>query len=38
VAVIGGGGTGHYRAFMGLVGSGLLDGAAIGEVFCLAIG
>ena len=33
VAVIGGGGSGHYPAFMGLVGSGLLDGAVIGEVF-----
>ena len=33
VSVIGGGGSGHYPAFMGLVGSGLLDGAVIGEVF-----
>ena len=33
VAVIGGGGSGHYPAFMGLVGSGLLDAAVIGEVF-----
>lgn len=33
VAVIGGGGSGHYPAFMGLVGSGLLDGAVVGEVF-----
>lgn len=33
VSVIGGGGSGHYPAFMGLVGSGLLDGAVVGEVF-----
>lgn len=33
VAVIGGGGSGHYPAFMGLVGPGLLDAAVIGEVF-----
>ena len=33
VAVIGGGGSGHYPAFMGLVGPGLLDGAVVGEVF-----
>jgi dihydroxyacetone kinase len=33
VSVIGGGGSGHYPAFMGLVGPGLLDGAVIGEVF-----
>lgn len=33
VSVIGGGGSGHYPAFMGLVGPGLLDGAVVGEVF-----
>ena len=33
VSVIGGGGSGHYPAFMGLVGSGLLDAAVVGEVF-----
>jgi dihydroxyacetone kinase len=33
VAVIGGGGSGHYPAFMGLVGPGMLDGAVVGEVF-----
>lgn len=33
VSIIGGGGSGHYPAFMGLVGSGLLDGAVVGEVF-----
>ncbi|MFD7812195.1 dihydroxyacetone kinase family protein [Streptomyces sp. NPDC059785] len=33
VAVVVGGGSGHYPAFGGLVGRGLAHGAAIGEVF-----
>jgi dihydroxyacetone kinase len=33
VAVVGGGGSGHYPAFMGLVGPGMLGGAVVGEVF-----
>src|SRR3989442_12923948 len=33
VAVIIGGGSGHYPAFGGLVGSGLAHGAVIGNVF-----
>ncbi|MFV0254475.1 MAG: dihydroxyacetone kinase family protein [Beutenbergiaceae bacterium] len=33
VAVIAGGGTGHYPAFCGLVGQGLVHGAAMGNVF-----
>ena len=33
VAVVIGGGSGHYPAFAGLVGPGLADGAAIGNVF-----
>lgn len=33
VSVIGGGGSGHYPAFMGLVGPGVLDCAVVGEVF-----
>lgn len=33
VAVITGGGTGHYPAFGGLVGAGLAHGAALGNVF-----
>lgn len=33
VAIVIGGGSGHYPAFAGLVGSGLADGAAMGEVF-----
>jgi dihydroxyacetone kinase len=33
VAVVIGGGSGHYPAFVGLVGHGLADGAATGEVF-----
>ncbi|MGW0736062.1 dihydroxyacetone kinase family protein [Streptomyces sp. NPDC002851] len=33
VAVVIGGGSGHYPAFAGLVGPGLADGAAIGDVF-----
>jgi len=33
VAVVSGGGSGHLPVFLGYVGQGLLDGAAIGEVF-----
>ncbi|MFG2136210.1 dihydroxyacetone kinase family protein [Streptomyces sp. NPDC048650] len=33
VAVVTGGGSGHYPAFAGLVGPGLADAAAIGDVF-----
>jgi dihydroxyacetone kinase DhaK subunit len=33
VAIVTGGGSGHLPVFMGYVGKGLLDGAAIGEVF-----
>ncbi|MER7446449.1 dihydroxyacetone kinase family protein [Microbacterium sp. NPDC097977] len=33
VSLIIGGGSGHYPAFAGLVGEGLADGAAMGEVF-----
>ncbi|HEY5857435.1 MAG TPA: dihydroxyacetone kinase family protein [Aldersonia sp.] len=33
VAVVVGGGSGHYPAFAGYVGSGLADGAVVGEVF-----
>ncbi|MGM0366941.1 MAG: dihydroxyacetone kinase subunit DhaK [Actinomycetota bacterium] len=33
VAVITGGGSGHKPAFIGYVGKGLVDGAAVGEVF-----
>ncbi len=33
VAVVVGGGSGHYPAFYGLVGRGMADGAAIGDVF-----
>jgi dihydroxyacetone kinase len=33
VSVIGGGGSGHYPAFCGLVGPGLLAGAVVGNVF-----
>lgn len=33
VAVIVGGGSGHYPAFAGLVGPGLADGAVVGNVF-----
>ncbi|MEQ3553553.1 dihydroxyacetone kinase family protein [Pseudonocardia nematodicida] len=33
VAVVTGGGSGHYPAFAGLVGPGLADGAATGNVF-----
>lgn len=33
VAVVVGGGSGHYPAFAGLVGAGLADGAVVGNVF-----
>ncbi|WP_203708842.1 dihydroxyacetone kinase family protein, partial [Cellulomonas marina] len=33
VAVVVGGGSGHYPAFCGLVGPGFADGAVVGEVF-----
>ncbi|WP_214110497.1 dihydroxyacetone kinase family protein [Acrocarpospora catenulata] len=33
VAVVTGGGSGHYPAFAGLVGPGLADGAVVGNVF-----
>jgi dihydroxyacetone kinase len=33
VAIIIGGGTGHYPGFMGWVGSGLADGAVTGNIF-----
>jgi dihydroxyacetone kinase len=33
VAIVTGGGSGHLPVFLGYVGRGLLDGAAIGEVF-----
>jgi dihydroxyacetone kinase len=33
VAVVVGGGSGHYPAFYGLVGQGLASGAAIGDIF-----
>ena len=33
VAVVVGGGSGHYPAFCGVVGTGLADGAAVGNVF-----
>ena len=33
VAIITGGGTGHYPGFMGWVGPGLVDGAVTGKVF-----
>lgn len=33
VAVVIGGGCGHYPAFAGLVGNGLADGAVVGDVF-----
>ncbi len=33
VAVVIGGGSGHYPAFAGLVGPGLADGAALGNIF-----
>lgn len=33
VAVLAGGGSGHYPAFAGLVGSGFADGAVVGNIF-----
>ena len=33
VAVLVGGGSGHYPAFAGLVGTGLADGAVVGNIF-----
>ncbi|MFI2104211.1 dihydroxyacetone kinase family protein [Isoptericola sp. NPDC019693] len=33
VAVVVGGGSGHYPAFMGLVGPGFADGAVVGNIF-----
>ncbi len=33
VAVVVGGGSGHYPAFMGVVGQGLADGSVVGNVF-----
>ncbi|GAB2687561.1 D-erythrulose 4-kinase [Saccharopolyspora gloriosae] len=33
VAVVAGGGSGHYPAFHGLVGAGLAEGAVVGDVF-----
>src|SRR5699024_6012498 len=33
VAVVTGGGSGHYPAFAGLVGPGLAHGAALGNIF-----
>ena len=33
VAVIAGGGSGHYPAFAGLVGAGFADGAVVGNIF-----
>lgn len=33
VAVLAGGGSGHYPAFAGLTGSGLADGAEVGNIF-----
>lgn len=33
VAVLAGGGSGHYPAFAGLIGSGLADGAVVGNIF-----
>jgi D-erythrulose 4-kinase len=33
VAIILGGGSGHYPAFMGVVGSGFADGAVVGNIF-----
>ncbi|MGP4030475.1 dihydroxyacetone kinase family protein [Pseudarthrobacter sp. 1C304] len=33
VAVLAGGGSGHYPAFAGLVGAGLADGAVVGNIF-----
>src|SRR3954452_8979570 len=33
VAVVGGGGSGHYPAFCGVVGAGFADGAVVGNIF-----
>jgi dihydroxyacetone kinase len=33
VAVLAGGGSGHYPAFAGLIGPGLADGAVVGNIF-----
>lgn len=33
VTVLAGGGSGHYPAFAGLIGSGLADGAVVGNIF-----
>src|SRR3954470_20615407 len=33
VAVVGGGGSGHYPAFCGVVGPGFADGAVVGNIF-----
>jgi dihydroxyacetone kinase len=33
VAVVAGGGSGHYPAFAGMVGPGMADGAIVGEIF-----
>jgi dihydroxyacetone kinase len=33
VAVVAGGGSGHYPAFVGIVGPGMADGAVVGEIF-----
>jgi len=33
VAVLAGGGSGHYPAFAGLIGTGLADGAVVGNIF-----
>jgi len=33
VAVLAGGGSGHYPAFAGLVGAGMADGAVVGNIF-----
>ncbi|MGM7777084.1 dihydroxyacetone kinase family protein [Arthrobacter sp. KNU-44] len=33
VAVLAGGGSGHYPAFAGLIGAGLADGAVVGNIF-----
>ncbi|TLM75517.1 dihydroxyacetone kinase family protein [Pseudarthrobacter sp. NamB4] len=33
VAVLAGGGSGHYPAFSGLIGTGLADGAVVGNIF-----
>jgi dihydroxyacetone kinase len=33
VAVLAGGGSGHYPAFAGLIGQGFADGAVVGNIF-----